>query len=159
MTWNDACGRSASVTTIDIIKDTMNKALRVGFAAIAGLCAAQAQAAPVDIKGRWVIDLPPMIAQAKAMKSGDKEIEQIKRTFTGGVMVVDAKAVNLSVADIEGKPLSFPYKVVAADPKKPQCVNLLMAAVPKPLAYCLSNGVLSVIDPTSALVSTYRRAE
>ena len=136
----------------------MNKVLSVGFAALAVLCA-QAHAAPVDIKGRWVIDLPPMIEQAKAMNGGDKEIEQLERTFKGGVMVIDAKTINLSLADVEGKPLSYPYKKVAADPKKPQCVNLLMAALPKPLAYCISDGVLSVNDPTSALVSKYRRAE
>lgn len=137
----------------------MNKALRVGFAAIAALCAAQAQAAPVDIKGRWVIDLPPMIEQARAMNGGEKEIAQLESTFKDGVMVVDAKTVTLSLQGADAKPLSYPYKTVAADPKKPQCVNLLMAALPKPLAYCISDGVLSVNDPTSALVSKYRRAE
>ncbi|HEX8612950.1 MAG TPA: hypothetical protein VF800_16815 [Telluria sp.] len=137
----------------------MNKALRVGIAAIAVLCAAQSQAAPVDIQGRWVIDLPPMIEQARAMKGGDKEIAQLERTFKDGVMVIDAKTVNLSLANVDGKPLSYPYKIVAADPKKPQCVNLLMAALPKPLAYCVNDGVLSVNDPTSVLVSKYRRED
>lgn len=137
----------------------MNKVLRAGFTAIAVLCAAQAQAVPLDIKGRWVIDLPPMVAQARAMKGGDKEIAQLERTFKGGVMVIDATTVKLSLAGGEGEPLSYPYKTVAADPNKPQCVNLQMAALPKPLAYCLNDGVLSVNDPTSALVSKYRRAE
>ncbi|NHZ87990.1 hypothetical protein F2P45_02930 [Massilia sp. CCM 8733] len=136
----------------------MNKALHAGFAALAVLCAAQSRAAPLDIEGRWVIDLPPMVAQAKAMKGGAKEIANLERTFKGGVMVIDAKTVSLSLAGGEGEPLSYPYKIAAADPNKPQCVNLLMAALPKPLAYCVNDGVLSVNDPTSALVSTYRRA-
>ncbi len=140
----------------------MNKVLRAGFAAIAVLCAAQVHAAPsraatVDIKGRWVIDLPPMLAQARAMQGGDKEIAQLERTFKGGVMVIDVTTVSLSLAGVDGKPLSYPYKSIAADPNKPHCVNLQMAALPKPLAYCLNDGVLSVNDPTSALVSKYRR--
>lgn len=135
----------------------MNKALRLACAAIAVLCTAQSHAAPVDIKGRWVIDLPPMIEQARAMKGGDKEIAQLERTFKDGVMVIDAKTLKLSVSGIKGEPLSYPYKMVAADPKKPRCVNLSVAALPKPLSMCLDDGLLSVNDPTSALVSTYRR--
>ncbi|NHZ36276.1 hypothetical protein [Massilia rubra] len=109
-------------------------------------------------EGRWVIDLAPMVAQAKAVHGGEKEIAQLERTFKDGVMVIDAKSVKLALAGDDARPLSYPYKIVAADPDKPQCVNLLMAALPKPLAYCLSDGVLSVNDPASALVSTYRRA-
>lgn len=135
----------------------MNQALRAACAAAAMLCTAQSHAAAVDIKGRWVIDLPPMIEQARAMKGGDREIAQLERTFKDGVMAIDATTLKLSVGGIEGEPLSYPYKLVAADPRKPHCVNLSVAALPKPLSLCIDDGVLSVNDPTSALVSKYRR--
>lgn len=135
----------------------MNQALRAACAAMAVLCSAQAHAAPVDIKGRWVIDLPPMIEQARAMKGGDKEIAQLERTFKDGVMAIDARTLKLSVAGIKGEPLSYPYKMATADPGKPHCVKLSVAALPKPLTLCIDDGVLSVNDPTSALVSKYRR--
>ncbi|MDM5176349.1 hypothetical protein PO883_03980 [Massilia sp. DJPM01] len=141
----------------------MNKALRVGCAAIAVLCAAQSHAASVDIKGSWEIDMAPMLEQAKKNKAPAEQVAQLERRFQGSQMVIDAKPITLSLADSAAKPMTYQYKIAKpaksakSAPNKANCVSLSIDALPAPLDYCLNDGALSVNDPTSVLVSVYRR--
>ncbi|ATQ74364.1 hypothetical protein CR152_07465 [Massilia violaceinigra] len=135
----------------------MNKALRVGFAAIAVLCAAQSHAAPVDIKGSWEIDLAPMLEQAKKNNAPAEQLAQLERRFQGSQMVIDAKTIKLSLADSVAQPMTYEYKIAKTASKKANCVSLSIDALPAPLDYCINDGALSVNDPTSVLVSVYRR--
>ena len=82
---------------------------KAGLAALAILAATHAQAAAVDIKGRWAVDLEPMVKQAKALKATEAEIAQMKRTFEGGLMVIDDKTIVLSVDGVPGKPVIHKY--------------------------------------------------
>jgi hypothetical protein len=135
----------------------MKKVISAAIAAIAVACAIPSQAASVDIKGDWVIELAPMVAQASSMKATPEEIAQLERTFKDGLMVVDASIIKLSLPSSPGKPIAYKYKLDKLKPTKDNCVTLVMEALPKPLAYCIEDGLLSVNDPTSALVSVYRR--
>ncbi|CUI07434.1 hypothetical protein LXA47_08810 [Massilia sp. P8910] len=138
----------------------MNKALRVGFAAIAVLGAAQSHAASVDIKGSWEIDMAPMLEQAKKNNAPAEQVAQLERRFQGSQMVIDAKTITLSLADSAAKPMTYQYKLAKpakTAPNKANCVSLSIDALPAPLDYCINDGALSVIDPTSVLVSVYRR--
>lgn len=134
----------------------MKKVINAAVAAIAVACAAQAQAASVDIKGNWVIELAPMVEQATSLKAKPEEIAQLERTFKDGVMVIDAKIIKLSLVGAD-KPIAYKYKLDKMKSTKDNCVSVVMEALPKPLSYCIEDGLLSVNDPTSVMVSVYRR--
>jgi len=127
---------------------------KAGLAAMAILCAAPSQGAPVDIKGRWAIYLAPMVKQGQAMKASEAQIAQMKRTFQGGVMVIDGKTMQLPIEGVAGKPLVYKYKIVAS---KGNCVGLVMDGAPQALDFCIEDGMLHVHDPTTALTPVYRR--
>ncbi|MDQ1813746.1 hypothetical protein RBA41_10565 [Massilia sp. CCM 9210] len=133
----------------------MKKFVGVFVAAAAVLCAAPSRAAPVDIKGRWIIDLAPMVAEMKAKKAPAKAIASMEETFRGGIMTIDAKAVKLTVAGYDDRhPMILKYKVVGT---RDDCMALLVDGSPRPIAYCLVAGGMQVKDPTAGMTQFYRR--
>ncbi|NHZ87989.1 hypothetical protein F2P45_02925 [Massilia sp. CCM 8733] len=132
----------------------MKTTLRAGVAAMAVLFCAHAHAAPVDIKGRWVVDTAPMLAQAKTMKQAEKWIASIKKTYTGGLMVIDANTMKMSIIGLSGDPVLYQYKIASA---KDNCVSIVLGPAPQPIRFCISGEVLSIIDPTTPLIVTHRR--
>ncbi|MDQ1834030.1 MULTISPECIES: hypothetical protein [Massilia] len=133
----------------------MKKFISVCLAATAVLCIAPSHAAPVDITGRWIIDLAPMVAEMKAKKAPAKAIASMEETFRGGIMTIDAKAVKLSVAGYDGQqPVTLKYKMVSSTDN---CATMLMDGSPRPIAYCLVAGGMQVKDPTAGMTQFYRR--
>ncbi|UOD33137.1 hypothetical protein INH39_16750 [Massilia violaceinigra] len=132
----------------------MKTTLHAGAAAMAVLFCAHAHAAPVDIKGRWVVDLAPMLAQAKTMKQPEKWIASIKKTYTGGLMVIDANTMKMSITGMPGDPVPFKYKITSA---KDNCASIAIDAQAQPVRFCVSGEILSIIDPTTPLIVTHRR--
>lgn len=132
----------------------MQKTIRAAAAAMAVLFAAQAQAAPVDIKGRWKITLAPMVAQAKTMKVAPKAIGQMESLFKDGLMVIDDKKMALSIDGAGRPPVVYKYKVVSS---KDNCVSVMVENMPQGLRHCIKDGTMYVHDPKTELILVYRR--
>jgi hypothetical protein len=132
----------------------MQKTIRVVVAAMAALFTVQAQAAPVDVKGRWKITLAPMVAQAKTMKIAPKAIEQMENLFRDGLMVLDEKKMALSIDGAGRPPVVYKYRVVSS---KDNCVSVVVEQMPQGMRLCVKEKTMYVHDPKTELILVYRR--
>ncbi|NHZ82977.1 hypothetical protein F2P44_27415 [Massilia sp. CCM 8695] len=133
----------------------MKQFVNACLAAAAVLCAAPSRAAPVDIKGRWMIDLAPMVVEMKARKAPAKAIASMEQTFRGGIMTIDANTLKLTIAGHEDRqPVTLKYTVVGT---RDDCIALHVDGSPRPIAYCLVPGGMVVKDPAAGMRQFYRR--
>lgn len=106
---------------------------------------------PTKIEGSWSIDLEPMVRQARSLGASNREVENIRETFTDGKLKIDSSRITLTITGIQDSEI-FEYKV---DSKDGDCLNLIINAATH--RYCVSGERMEVHDPSTKLVATYRK--
>ena len=103
--------------------------------------------------GKWRVDLPSTIEQARAIGASASDLEQVRDMFEGGEMTISSKSIVLS---LDGGSVSrtIQYELQSVDG---ECTTLKTEVGPGSHRYCVSGSQLKVHDPSTPLVVVYAR--
>lgn len=107
---------------------------------------------PSQIEGKWVIDLPPMIAQAKALHATDRQINQIQETFINGELQIKADQIRLSVPESD-QDVSYRYRILS---RQGGCYRLEIEM--KEHEYCVTGNKMQIKDPDAMITIRYTKS-
>jgi hypothetical protein len=107
-----------------------------------------------DIEGNWVIDLEPMLQQARELGGASRDIHKIRETFIDGMMVIDSKHIIFGIRGMQDR-TTWDYNISS---KEGKCVLLTTNVDTRTLKYCVDGNRLEIHDPGTKLVVIYKRA-
>ena len=103
------------------------------------------------LEGKWVIDLAPMIGQAKALHATDRQIQQIHETFVNGELEIKADQIQLSVPESD-QVVSYKYQIRS---NQGDCYQLEIEE--KEHEYCVTGNKMQVNDPDAKITIRYTK--
>lgn len=107
---------------------------------------------PSPLEGKWVIDLAPMIEQAKALHATDRQINQIKETFINGELDINADQIKLTVPESDQE-VSYKYRIHS---NQGDCYQLEIEE--KLHEYCVTGDKIKINDPDAKITIRYTKS-
>lgn len=101
-----------------------------------------------------MIDLDPMIQQAKSLGASTKGIQEIRDVYADGKLEIDNRRITLTIIGVSGNDVKE-YQVVS---KNGTCTSISYKATNEESKYCVAGSRLEVHDPNSKLITVYRKS-
>ncbi|HYG05254.1 MAG TPA: hypothetical protein VD865_02455 [Stenotrophomonas sp.] len=105
------------------------------------------------LHGRWVVDLPATVEQARRDGITAQAVPQIREVYAGGRIEITPDAV---VMRVDGLPdaIARNYRVLG---EQDGCYRMAISGAPGAHAYCVRGQRLLVHDPSTPLTVVFQR--